>query len=123
MQSWGHLSDPVYVGWWFQLAGTGCCRRTAYSSLLAPENGKRSEDIRRSIQIKVLLPLRQPDFISPEVLAELDAKGFNREEKAYAACGYGTFKPVKSETIEGHEMHASLFRTPQHHRTGDTKYR
>ncbi|MCD8270379.1 MAG: S-adenosylmethionine:tRNA ribosyltransferase-isomerase [Parabacteroides sp.] len=41
---------------------------------------------------------------TPEVLADLDAKGFQREELTLHV-GAGTFKPVKSETIEGHEMH------------------
>ena len=41
---------------------------------------------------------------TPEVLADLDAKGFGREELTLHV-GAGTFKPVKSETIEGHEMH------------------
>lgn len=41
---------------------------------------------------------------TPEVLAELDRKGFAREELTLHV-GAGTFKPVKSETIEGHEMH------------------
>jgi S-adenosylmethionine:tRNA ribosyltransferase-isomerase len=38
------------------------------------------------------------------VLADLDAKGFGREELTLHV-GAGTFKPVKSETIEEHEMH------------------
>lgn len=41
---------------------------------------------------------------TPEVLAELDRRGFAREELTLHV-GAGTFKPVKSETIEGHEMH------------------
>ena len=41
---------------------------------------------------------------TPEVLADLDARGFGREELTLHV-GAGTFKPVKSETIEGHEMH------------------
>lgn len=41
---------------------------------------------------------------TPEVLADLDANGFGREELTLHV-GAGTFKPVKSETIEGHEMH------------------
>lgn len=41
---------------------------------------------------------------TPEVLADLDAKGFGREELTLHV-GAGTFKPVKSETIEAHEMH------------------
>ena len=39
-----------------------------------------------------------------EVLANLDAHGIEREELTLHV-GAGTFKPVKSEEIEGHEMH------------------
>lgn len=39
-----------------------------------------------------------------KVLAELDAHGIDREEVTLHV-GAGTFKPVKSEHIEGHEMH------------------
>ena len=41
---------------------------------------------------------------TPEVLADLDAHGIQREELTLHV-GAGTFKPVKSEEIEGHEMH------------------
>ena len=41
---------------------------------------------------------------TPEVLADLDAHGILREELTLHV-GAGTFKPVKSEEIEGHEMH------------------
>jgi S-adenosylmethionine:tRNA ribosyltransferase-isomerase len=41
---------------------------------------------------------------TPEVLADLDAHGIEREELTLHV-GAGTFKPVKSEEIEGHEMH------------------
>lgn len=44
---------------------------------------------------------------TPEVLADIDAKGFGREELTLHV-GAGTFKPVKSETIEGHEMHTEF---------------
>lgn len=44
---------------------------------------------------------------TPEVLADLDAKGFGREEVTLHV-GAGTFKPVKSDTIEGHEMHTEF---------------
>lgn len=40
-----------------------------------------------------------------EVLSELDAHGVEREELTLHV-GAGTFKPVKSEDIEGHEMHS-----------------
>lgn len=42
-----------------------------------------------------------------EVLDALDAKGFGREELTLHV-GAGTFKPVKSETIEDHEMHTEF---------------
>ena len=41
---------------------------------------------------------------TPDVLADLDAHGIDREELTLHV-GAGTFKPVKSEEIEGHEMH------------------
>lgn len=44
---------------------------------------------------------------TPEVLADLDSKGFGREELTLHV-GAGTFKPVKSDTIEGHEMHTEF---------------
>lgn len=44
---------------------------------------------------------------TPEVLAAIDACGIGREEVTLHV-GAGTFKPVKSETIEGHEMHTEF---------------
>ena len=41
---------------------------------------------------------------TPEVLADIDAHGIQREELTLHV-GAGTFKPVKCEEIEGHEMH------------------
>jgi len=41
---------------------------------------------------------------TPRVLSALDEMGIRREEVTLHV-GAGTFKPVKSETIEGHEMH------------------
>ena len=41
---------------------------------------------------------------TPEVLKALDEQGIDREELTLHV-GAGTFKPVKSEEIEGHEMH------------------
>lgn len=42
-----------------------------------------------------------------EVLDALDAHGIDREEITLHV-GAGTFKPVKSETIEGHNMHSEF---------------
>ena len=44
---------------------------------------------------------------TPEVLADIDAHSIGREEVTLHV-GAGTFKPVKSETIEGHEMHTEF---------------
>ncbi len=41
---------------------------------------------------------------TPEVLQAIDEAGIDREELTLHV-GAGTFKPVKSEEIEGHEMH------------------
>lgn len=42
-----------------------------------------------------------------EVLTDLEVNGFEREELTLHV-GAGTFKPVKSETIEEHEMHTEF---------------
>ncbi len=44
---------------------------------------------------------------TPEVLTDIDARGIGREEVTLHV-GAGTFKPVKSDTIEGHEMHTEF---------------
>ncbi|MCC8197552.1 MAG: S-adenosylmethionine:tRNA ribosyltransferase-isomerase [Tannerellaceae bacterium] len=44
---------------------------------------------------------------TPEVLTALDGRGFLREEVTLHV-GAGTFRPVKSETIAGHEMHTEF---------------
>jgi S-adenosylmethionine:tRNA ribosyltransferase-isomerase len=44
---------------------------------------------------------------TPEVLSALDAHGIDREELTLHV-GAGTFRPVKSEEIEGHEMHTEF---------------
>lgn len=41
---------------------------------------------------------------TPEVLAAVDARNVDREEVTLHV-GAGTFRPVKSEVIEGHDMH------------------
>ena len=44
---------------------------------------------------------------TPEVLADIDAHGIECEELTLHV-GAGTFKPVKSEEMEGHEMHTEF---------------
>lgn len=50
---------------------------------------------------------------TPEVLAQLDAKGVVRDELTLHV-GAGTFKPVKSEDIEGHTMHTEYIVVQRH---------
>ena len=45
---------------------------------------------------------------TPEVLADIDSRGVKREEVTLHV-GAGTFRPVKSETIQEHDMHAEHF--------------
>jgi S-adenosylmethionine:tRNA ribosyltransferase-isomerase len=46
------------------------------------------------------------------VFADLDARGIQRSEVTLHV-GAGTFKPVKSETLEGHEMHTESLLVPR----------
>ncbi|MDR0835228.1 MAG: S-adenosylmethionine:tRNA ribosyltransferase-isomerase, partial [Tannerella sp.] len=48
-----------------------------------------------------------------ELLKEIDNKGIVKDEITLHV-GAGTFKPVKSETIGAHEMHAELFSVTRH---------
>ena len=47
------------------------------------------------------------------VLADIDAHGIEREELTLHV-GAGTFKPVKAERIEGHEMHTEFVSVRKH---------
>ncbi|MBQ7495896.1 MAG: S-adenosylmethionine:tRNA ribosyltransferase-isomerase [Bacteroidaceae bacterium] len=49
---------------------------------------------------------------TPAVLAALDARGIERAELTLHV-GAGTFKPVKSERMEGHTMHAEWIYVPR----------
>ena len=82
----GELPIPPYLHW-----------KTEESDL------KTYQTVYSKIKGSVAAPTAGLHF-TPEVLADLDAKGFGREELTLHV-GAGTFKPVKSETIEGHEMH------------------
>ena len=49
---------------------------------------------------------------TPAVLAAIDGRGIERAELTLHV-GAGTFKPVKSERIEGHEMHSEWIYVPR----------
>ena len=50
---------------------------------------------------------------TPKVLADIDAKGIEREEVTLHV-GAGTFRPVKSEDIGGHDMHSEHIAVHRH---------
>ena len=50
---------------------------------------------------------------TPAVLADVDKHGIEREEVTLHV-GAGTFKPVKAEHIEGHEMHREFISVKRH---------
>ncbi len=50
---------------------------------------------------------------TPKVLADIDARGIEREEVTLHV-GAGTFRPVKSEDIGGHEMHSEHIAVHRH---------
>ena len=50
---------------------------------------------------------------TPAVLADVDNHGIEREEVTLHV-GAGTFKPVKAEHIEGHEMHREYISVKRH---------
>lgn len=50
---------------------------------------------------------------TPAVLADIDSRGITRDEVTLHV-GAGTFKPVKSEEIEGHEMHSEYIVVHRH---------
>lgn len=58
------------------------------------------------IQGSVAAPTAGLHF-TPKLLADLDAHGIERRELTLHV-GAGTFQPVKSDTLSGHEMHSEL---------------
>ena len=70
------------------------------------DDPERYQTVYSKIKGSVAAPTAGLHF-TPEVLAAIDALGIGREELTLHV-GAGTFKPVKSETIEGHEMHTEF---------------
>ena len=78
-----------------------------YLNRKAEESDKRTyQTVYSKIKGSVAAPTAGLHF-TPEVLAAIDQKGIDREELTLHV-GAGTFKPVKSEEIEGHEMHTEF---------------
>ena len=76
------------------------------------DDPERYQTVYSKIKGSVAAPTAGLHF-TPEVLAAIDAQGIGREELTLHV-GAGTFKPVKSETIEGHEMHTEYISVSKH---------
>ncbi len=78
-----------------------------YLNRKAEESDKTTyQTIYSKIKGSVAAPTAGLHF-TPEVLETLNAKGIERQEVTLHV-GAGTFKPVKSENIGGHEMHTEF---------------
>lgn len=86
LESLGELPIPPYLH-----------RKTETSDL------KNYQTVYAQIKGSVAAPTAGLHF-TPEVLKEMEKEGFEKEELTLHV-GAGTFKPVKSDTIEGHQMH------------------
>ena len=76
-----------------------------YLNREAEESDKRTyQTVYSKVEGSVAAPTAGLHF-TERVLAELDAKGIDREEVTLHV-GAGTFKPVKSAEIGGHDMHS-----------------
>ncbi len=77
---------------------------TPYLNREAQESDKSTyQTVYSKVKGSVAAPTAGLHF-TPEVLQAIDAYGIDREELTLHV-GAGTFKPVKSEEIAGHEMH------------------
>ena len=70
------------------------------------QDQERYQTVYSKIKGSVAAPTAGLHF-TPNVLSALDAAGIDREEVTLHV-GAGTFKPVKSDTIGGHEMHTEF---------------
>lgn len=102
-----HLIDFDWNGnatWAEILEATGELPIPPYLNRQTQESDKTTyQTVYSKIKGSVAAPTAGLHF-TPKVLAELDGHGIDREEVTLHV-GAGTFKPVKSEHIEGHEMH------------------
>ncbi len=84
-----------------------------YLNRAAQESDKTTyQTVYSKIKGSVAAPTAGLHF-TPSVLADLDSHGITRDEVTLHV-GAGTFKPVKSEEIEGHEMHSEYIVVHRH---------
>ena len=96
--------DASDVSWAELLDGVGELPIPPYLNRETQESDKTTyQTVYSKIKGSVAAPTAGLHF-TPEVLADIDRHGIDREELTLHV-GAGTFKPVKSEEIQDHEMH------------------
>lgn len=86
---------------------SGGIRRTAHPALSEQGDAESDKETYQTVYSKIKGSVAAPTaglHFTPRVLDTLRNKGIETEELTLHV-GAGTFKPVKSEEIEGHEMH------------------
>ena len=95
------------------LEGVGELPIPPYLNRKTEESDKKTyQTVYSKIKGSVAAPTAGLHF-TDKVLKDIDAHGIEREEVTLHV-GAGTFKPVKSEEIEGHEMHSEYIFVPKH---------
>ncbi len=96
--------DAPTVTWGELLAATGELPIPPYLHRAAQESDKTTyQTIYSKVDGSVAAPTAGLHF-TPSVLAALDRRGITRQEVTLHV-GAGTFQPVKSDEIHGHDMH------------------
>ena len=96
--------DASVVSWAELLDAVGELPIPPYLNRETQESDKTTyQTVYSKIKGSVAAPTAGLHF-TPEVLADIDRHGIDREELTLHV-GAGTFKPVKSEEIQDHEMH------------------
>ncbi len=96
--------DDEQITWAEILEAAGRLPIPPYLNREAQESDKTTyQTVYSKVKGSVAAPTAGLHF-TERVLADLDARGIDREEVTLHV-GAGTFKPVKSEEIAGHEMH------------------
>ena len=100
---------PLPTCWKWQVN----CPSPPYLNRETQESDKETyQTVYSKIKGSVAAPTAGLHF-TERVLAALDERGIDREELTLHV-GAGTFKPVKSEEIEGHEMHTEYISVSKH---------
>lgn len=101
---WAHACEQPLPTWAEVLEAAGELPIPPYLNRDTQESDKRTyQTVYSKIKGSVAAPTAGLHF-TEQVLQALDAQGIDREELTLHV-GAGTFKPVKSKEIEGHEMH------------------